>query len=117
MDTLLGQHNIFLFRFLGETGNAWKLAFQTDGTASETRDFSSDPTKDGNVSSPGAYEATYSLTSYLQKGDTYVNELKQAVRNPRSIEVWNIDTTDSDEEAALNGDYAVCDLKIGRAHV
>ena len=74
METVLGNDKILLFRILGEEGNAWKLAFQTEHTSSESRDFTSEQTKDGAVTSPGAYEATYSVTSYLKKGDNYIQE-------------------------------------------
>lgn len=110
MDTISGQDKILLFRILGEEGNAWKLAFQTEHTSSESRSFTAEQTKDGAISSVGAYEASYSVSSYLKKGDNYIQELKQAIREVKQIELWDINTIDADVETVLEGDYSVCNL-------
>src|SRR5699024_678546 len=100
---------IYLFRVLGEEGNAWKVAFQTDGETSESRDYDSEATKDGTQKSAGAYEASHSITSFLAKKDEYIKKLKQLVRNssPGKLEVWAIDRSDLDGAETLPGEYSV----------
>lgn len=108
MSTVSAINNIFLFRIEGESGNAWKLAYQTDGSTDESREFTTEPTKDGNVKSAGAYEGTHSLTSYLAQGDEYVRELQQLVRDddPKRLELWEINRTAIEEGSTIPGDYS-----------
>lgn len=92
--TVKAVNKLFLFRVEGETGDAWKVAYQTDASTSESRSYDSTETKDGTVKAAGAYEATHSLTSYLKSGDTYIAKLKELVRKADSrLEVWGIDRT------------------------
>lgn len=110
MSTIKAVDKLFLFRVEGETGNAWKVAYQTDASTSESRSYDSAETKDGTVKAAGAYEASHSLTSYLKAGDTYITKLKGLVRNADSrLEVWGIDRTDISIESSttLPGEYSI----------
>lgn len=102
---------IALFRLEGDVKNAWKLGFQTDTSADESRTYETTPTKDRNVKSPGAYEATRSITALLAKGDTQIRMMKEQVRakSPKRLEVWLIDRSDIDdsETTTLPGDYSI----------
>lgn len=111
MSTVKAVDKLFLFRVEGETGNAWKVALQTDASTSESRSYDSAETKDGTVKAAGAYEASHSLTSYLKAGDTYITKLKGLVRSAESrLEVWGIDRTDigiDGESITLPGEYSL----------
>ncbi|NLC25376.1 MAG: phage major tail protein, TP901-1 family [Fastidiosipila sp.] len=111
MSTIKAVNKLFLFRIEGEAGDAWKVAYQTDASTSESRSYDSNETKDGTVKAAGAYEASHSLTSYLKAEDTYISKLKGLVRNADSrLEVWGIDRTDINSEepaAVLPGEYSV----------
>lgn len=115
MSTVKAVNKLFLFRIEGEEGNAWKVAYQTDASTSESRAYDSNETKDGTVKAAGAYEASHSLTSYLKSGDTYIAKLKDLVRNANSrLEVWGIDRTalvelpeGGSEPTEIPGEYSV----------
>lgn len=107
MDLVKAIDKVFLFRILGEEGDAWKIAFQTDAETDESRDYDSEPTKDGVVKSAGAYEASHSLSSFLAQGDEYINQIKELVRHANGkLEVWEIDRSNLDEET-IPGEYSV----------
>ena len=115
MSTVKAVNKLFLFRIEGEAGDAWKVAYQTDASTSESRAYDSNETKDGTVKAAGAYEASHSLTSYLKSGDTYIAKLKGLVRNANSrLEVWGIDRTalvelpeGGSEPTEIPGEYSV----------
>lgn len=109
METTKAVDNIYLFRIKGTAGDAWKLAFQTEGSTEESREYSTDPTKDGNVKSAGAYEGSHSLTSFMAKDDQHVRDLQALVRkdNPGKLEVWELDRSDIDSATTIEGDYSV----------
>ena len=103
-----------LFRSIeGDTSqNAWKVPYQTEHDFSESRDFETTETKDGSVSSAGAYEGTISLTALAKQGGETIQQLKEVLRerSPRKVEVWEIETVDVDEETTIPGEYMVCNL-------
>ena len=112
MSTIKAVNKLFLFRIEGEAGNAWKVAYQTDASTSESRAYDSNETKDGTVKAAGAYEASHSLTSYLKAEDTYITKLKGLVRDANDrLEVWGIDRTELMdgvvEPTELNGEYSI----------
>lgn len=104
---VLGKNKLLLVRVEGKSGNAWKPAFQTEHSFDESRDFESDPTKDGSVLSPGEYEGSLSFTVFQKVGDDQIKDLKTQVRNPNPdrLEVWEVDTTDM-SKATVPGVYA-----------
>lgn len=102
---------IALFRLEGEDDSAWKLGFQTDTSADESRAYETTPTKDRRVKTPGEYDATHSITALLAKNDTQIKQMKEQVRakQPKRLEVWLIDRSDIDDEetTTLPGDYSI----------
>lgn len=103
---------IYLFRIKGETGDAWKLALQTDGSKNESRTFESTPTKDGTEKTAGAYEATHSISSIMSntvEGRKQVRDLEDLVRaqTPKPLEVWGIDRTNISDSTTIPGDYSI----------
>lgn len=107
-----GVKQIVLFRILGDEGNAWKVAFQTEDESEESRDYDAEQTKDGSVSSPGGYEATKAVTAFLQKDSEELPRLQGAIRNPDQMELWNLDTTDAEAEdtSTIPGEYSICNM-------
>lgn len=108
MDLVQAIDLIYLFRVEGDNDSAWKLGYQTEGSTEETREYESEPTKDGTRKSPGAYEGTHSVSSFMESDDKYVKKLKELVRakNPERLEVWEIDRTDIDDKDTIPGDYS-----------
>lgn len=97
---------IYLFRIFGESGNAWKVALQTGGESSESREYETSQTKDGVRKTAGMYDASHSINSLLPKGDSYISKLKGLVRNPKPLEIWAINRTEIDGETTLPGEYS-----------
>jgi len=112
MATLSGVEKILLFRIEGEAGNAWKVPYQSEHELSESRDYEVTETKDGSTSSAGAYEGTFSLTALAEQGGQTITELKEIIRerNPRKVEVWELETTDVEEGPTIPGEYTLCNL-------
>ena len=112
MATLSGIEKILLFRIEGEAGNAWKVPYQSEHELSESRDYEVTETKDGSTSSAGAYEGTFSLTALAEQGGETIAELKEIIRerNPRKVEVWEIETTDVETADVIPGEYTLCNL-------
>lgn len=106
--TVEAVDKIVLFRIEGEEGNAWKVAYQTEITTEESREYDSEATKDGTVKSAGAYEGTHSFTAFLSKKDEYIKKIKALVRDasPKKLEVWVIDRSDLDGALNLPGEYS-----------
>lgn len=107
-----GIDQILLYRILEEAGinPAAKLAFQTDHETSESKSSDSTPTKDGGVVSPGQLETEISATSILSKTDIMVKKLRDAMRNDKVVEVWEID-----KGSAVPGAFEVDTLTINTA--
>lgn len=114
MAILSGIDRLLLFRIDGDTSqNAWKVPYQTEHDFSESRDFEVTETKDGSVSSAGAYEGTISLTALAKQGGETIQQLKEVLRerNPRKVKVWEIEVVDVDEETTtIPGEYMLCNL-------
>jgi TP901-1 family phage major tail protein len=107
-----GIDQILLYRILEEAGinPATKLAFQTEHETTESKDSESVPTKDGNIVVPGQLETEISGTSILAKGDAMVKKLRDAMRNDKIVEVWEID-----KGSAVPGAFEVDTLTISGA--
>lgn len=105
MDIVKGSDKILLFRIEGEEGDAWKMTFQTEHERSESQDYESTETKDGSTMSPGAYEATYSLTALYEQGSTKIADVKDALRNSKKLEIWEVETYDIETES-VGGEYS-----------
>lgn len=105
--SISGANIIYLMRVRGDSGSAWKLAYQTDRDTSESREYDSTPTVDGSVKSGGTYEGSHSIGSLLAKGDTDIPKIKSLVREGGELELWKIDRTDLNGEGNLPGEYSI----------
>ena len=109
MEAISGEDTIYIFRVEGEEAtDAWKPAYQIDGETSESREFNSEPTKDGNIQITGGYEAEHSLTYFMAKDDTYTKVFKGLIRKPKPIHVWKIDRSTLPDGVKLPGEYSNC---------
>ncbi len=103
MEALKGIDVILLYRLLKKETQeaAWKMAFQTEHENGLSRDSDSTVTKDGNVQSLSPVEYDFSATSIVAKGDSHVDEMKQALLNGDIIEIWEINKAEqgTDDDA------------------
>ncbi|EGO9936992.1 phage major tail protein, TP901-1 family [Enterococcus faecium] len=103
MEALKGIDFILLYRLLKKETQeaAWKMAFQTEHENGLSRDSDSTVTKDGNVQSLSPVEYDFSATSIVAKGDSHVDEMKQALLNGDIIEIWEINKAEqgTDDDA------------------
>lgn len=92
-EALMGKNTVLLFRLLEEQGtqSAVKLAFQTEHELTESRDTDTTATKDGNIVTPSALETSLDCTSILAKGDETADKLREALRDYKKIEIWEVD--------------------------
>ena len=92
-EALMGKNTVLLFRLLDEQGtqSAVKLAFQTEHELTESRDTDTTATKDGNIVTPSALETSLDCTSILAKNDETADKLRQALREYKKIEIWEVD--------------------------
>lgn len=105
MDIVKGSDKILLFRIEGEIADAWKIGFQTEHERSESQGYDATETKDGSVMSPGVYEASYSLSALYAKASGKIADVKDALRNQKKLEIWEIETYDK-EGATVGGEYS-----------
>ena len=92
-EALMGKNTVLLFRLLEEQGtqSAVKLAFQTEHELTESRDTDTTATKDGNIVTPSALETSLDCSSILAKDDETADKLRQALRDYKKIEIWEVD--------------------------
>lgn len=85
-----GKNKILVFRKLGDTTAAAKLALQTEHKWKYERKNDSTATKDGSVVSDKGLEVTLSIEAVTSRDD--VNKmLKKSVVDGEKLEVWEID--------------------------
>lgn len=85
-----GKNKILMFRKLGDTTAAAKLALQTEHKWKYERKNDSTATKDGSVVSDKGLEVTLSIEAVTSRDD--INKmLKNSVVNGEKLEVWEID--------------------------
>ena len=85
-----GKNKILMFRKLGDTTAAAKLALQTEHKWKYERKNDSTATKDGSVVSDKGLEITLSIEAVTSRDD--VNKmLKKSVVDGEKLEVWEID--------------------------
>ncbi|EGP5640375.1 phage major tail protein, TP901-1 family [Enterococcus faecium] len=110
MEALKGIDVILLYRLLKKETQeaAWKMAFQTEHENGLSRDSDSTVTKDGNVQTLSPVEYDFSATSIVAKGDTHVDEMKQALLNGDIIEIWEINKAEQGTDDNANKYKATC---------
>lgn len=89
-EAVQGSDIVYLYRIASNAGSAdgATLAFTTENERTTTKESESTVTKDGSIRTPGAPEIEITATSILAKGDTFVDELEEAMLNDELIEVW-----------------------------
>ena len=98
---------ILLYRFLknAKTEAAFKLAFQTEHSNEISRNADAQKTKDGNIQNLGAVEYEFSAKSIVAKGDKHIEELRNALIDGDSIEIWEIDKAEKNESNKYKATY------------
>lgn len=106
-----GINIIYLLRVKGDKGDAFKIAYQTEGSREESRSYETTATKDGAIKTAGAYEGSHSLTCLLAEDDEYIQKLEDLVRvdSPKQLEVWRINRNSMAEAdtTELPGEYSL----------
>ncbi len=89
-EAVSGSKLIYLYRIMSKaaTADGVALAFTTENERSKSKDSDTVVTKDGSIRIPGAAEVEITATSLLVKGDSFINELEDAMDNDEIIEIW-----------------------------
>ncbi|MFC3212727.1 phage major tail protein, TP901-1 family [Planomicrobium okeanokoites] len=90
-----GKDKILLFRVLGDTNAARKLAFQTEHTFTFSRERDVIRTKDGSISKDNGLETEVSIEAIQKRGDRLYGELALAAIKGHKVELWEV-TVDED---------------------
>jgi TP901-1 family phage major tail protein len=87
-----GSKLIYLYRILEEaaTNAATVIMLSTEDEISFSKDFESTSTKDGAILTPGEEEVEKSGTSLLAVGDEMYDKIKQAMKENKKFEVWEV---------------------------
>ena len=89
-EAVSGDRLIYLYRIMSKaaTTDGCALAFTTENERSKSKDSDTVVTKDGTMRIPGTSEVEITATSILAKGDTFVDDLEDAMDNDEIIEIW-----------------------------
>ena len=89
-EAIAGKKVVYLYRILSteKDHDATALAFTTENERTKSKDADSTATKDGAVRTPGTAEGEITASSLLKKGDTFIDELEEALDNDEKMEIW-----------------------------
>lgn len=89
-EAVKGSKIVYLYRILEKaaTADGAAIAFVTENERTKSKDADSTVTKDGSIRTPGEAEVEITATSILAKGDTFIDELEEAMDNNKIIEIW-----------------------------
>lgn len=89
-EAIQGKKIVYLYRIFknAATTEGAALAFTTENERSKSKDADTTETKDGSIRTPGASEMEITATSILSKGDTFIDQLEEAMDNDDLIEIW-----------------------------
>lgn len=105
-----GKDKVLMFRKLGDTKAAAKLALQTEHKWEFERSSDSTPTKDGAINSDGGLETKLSIEAVSSR-DSVNKLLKDSVLDGFKLEVWEIDLAGTpDSSGKLPAVYAIGSL-------
>ena len=107
-DAVSGKKLVYLYRIMSKAASAdgVALAFTTENERSKSKDSDSVVTKDGSIRVPGAVEQEITATSLLAKGNTFVDDLEDAMDNDEIIEFWEANLEEpADEGNKFKGMY------------
>lgn len=101
-EAVQGKKLIYLYRIKSKaaTDDGVTLAFTTENGRSKSKDADTTETKDGAIRTPGASETEITATSILAKGDTFIDDLEDAMDKDELIEIWEANL----EEPAETGE-------------
>ena len=101
-EAVSGKKLVYLYRIKSKaaTADGVALAFTTENERTKSKDSDSVVTKDGSIRVPGAVEQEITATSLLAKGDTFVNDLEDAMDNDEIIEIWEANLEEPAEGGA-----------------
>lgn len=104
-----GVKKVLFFQAMDDTttdGSGLRLAFQTEHTLTQERETIEELTKDGNIKDTGEINASLSFTSYVAKNDPTFDLLQDAFNNNETLQVWEADLTERDEDDMYDSIYA-----------
>lgn len=108
-EAVAGKKQVYLYRIMSNaaTADGVAMAFVTENERTKSKDSDSVVTKDGAIRVPGASEVEITATSLLAKGDTFIDELENAMDNDEVIEIWeaNLEEPAADGENKFKGMY------------
>ena len=106
-EAVAGKKLVYLYRIMSKAASAAgvALAFTTENERTKSKDSDSVVTKDGAIRVPGASEVEITATSLLAKGDTFIDELEDAMDNDEIIEIWEANLDESAGENKFKGMY------------
>lgn len=106
-EAVAGKKLVYLYRIKSKaaTANGVALAFTTENERTKSKDSDSVVTKDGAIRVPGASEVEITATSLLAKGDTFIDELEDAMDGDEVIEIWEANLDESAGENKFKGMY------------
>lgn len=106
-EAVAGKKLVYLYRIKSKaaTADGVALAFTTENERTKSKDSDSVVTKDGAIRVPGASEVEITATSLLAKGDTFIDELEDAMDNDEIIEIWEANLDETAGENKFKGMY------------
>lgn len=106
-EAVSGKKLVYLYRIMSKAKAAAgvALAFTTENERTKSKDSDSVVTKDGAIRVPGASEVEITATSLLSKGDTFIEELEDAMDNDEIIEIWEANLDEPSSEGKFKGMY------------
>ena len=101
-EAVAGSQMVYLYRIKSKaaTADGVAIAFTKENERSKSKDSDTVVTKDGSIRVPGAPEVEITASSLLVKGDTFLDELEDAMDNDEIIEIWEANL----EEPAETGE-------------
>ena len=109
MKTAQGSKLVYLLRVKEDQASedGWVLAFTTQNSRSISSGVGTTQTKDGPVATPGTVEETLSTTSYFTPDDEKADKLEEAIKQGKTMEIWEADLSRPAENAdgKYKGEY------------
>ena len=98
-EAVQGKDIVYLYRILEDAAkeDATQIGFVTENTRSMSKDTESTVTKDGSINTPGAVEIEIESTSIFKKGDAIIKKLENALKQDKTIEIWEVNLAEPAE--------------------
>lgn len=104
LETVQGSDIVYMYRLLEKASSqaAKGLAFTTENEESMSADSDTTETKDGLVAKAGSVSIEITASSILSKGDTLIDDLTNALKNRKKVELWKINMKEPETSGAGN---------------